>query len=232
MPEDLRWGLPPHISWPHFLRLLRHPSPPKGWLEEASLIEDVARRPQLLRWIAKHRQAPAHLRLRLLPRLPWRILALIADDPSAHPQAKSLSIERLTTLWNTLGSGERRSLARFAPKNLWLQIWKTRQVTVLKAFLEHPKLGIEGLLALIQCPLNSAQAESLLESRFQDILPIIEQTLWIMDQSFEWEPCDLVLGHAAPWIRKLKPEEALFVSSRMSHPPLRRMTRSRWEEGT
>ena len=70
--------------WPRFLRLLRHPEPPRGWLEAAAELPELQKRPLLLRWIAQHPKAPAHLRARLLGRLPWRALAAVAADAAAH----------------------------------------------------------------------------------------------------------------------------------------------------
>ena len=89
----MSWPLPPEIEWPRFLRLLRDPNPPRGWLEAAADLPDLRKRPLLLRWIAQHSKAPAHLRANLLPRLPWRALAAMAADSSAHPHAKTMAVE-------------------------------------------------------------------------------------------------------------------------------------------
>ncbi|HWQ07868.1 MAG TPA: hypothetical protein VN436_02130, partial [Holophaga sp.] len=120
------WSLPPALPWPRFLRLLRHPAPPKGWLEAAAALPDVQKRPLLLRWIAQHRKTPEILRLQLLARLPWRPLAAIAMDPSAHPKARSVAVGRLQVLWGGMSTGERRSLACQAPQQLWPMIWRIR----------------------------------------------------------------------------------------------------------
>src|SRR5512134_1044200 len=93
------WSLPPDVPWPQFLRMLRHPSPPRGWLEHAAEIREIQKRPLLLRWIAQHRKAPESLRSSLLARLPWRALVSVAEDPSAHPMARSMATERLQRLW-------------------------------------------------------------------------------------------------------------------------------------
>lgn len=228
------WPLPPALTWPQFLRLLRHPSPPRGWLEAAAEIPDLRRRPQLLRWIAQHRKAPAHLRIALLARLPWRLLASLAEDPSAHPQARAIALERLQALWGGLTTGERRTFALRAPRPFWGQVWRVPDARVLGAFLQHPRLGLEPLLGLIQTPLGPAQAEALLQSRWREIHPVAHQVLLAMDGTFRRPEPPLVLGQAAPWIKVLPPEERLVAASRLSHPPLRRMVRAwagDWREG-
>ena len=83
---------------------------------------------------------PPHLRNRLLPTLPWRALAAIAADASAHPQARAHAVERLRSRWAVMTMGERRSLAPLAPALLWPAIWKVRDGRVLAAFLQNPRL--------------------------------------------------------------------------------------------
>ena len=157
----MTWPLPPTIDWPRFLRLLRDPAPPKGWLEAAAQLPDVAKRPLLLRWIAQHPKTPAHLRSGLIPRLPWAALCAVANDPQAHPQARTLAIERLQSIWPGLSSGERRSLALKLPKRLWPLVWKVPDAGVLRNLLLNPRLTSEALGALIQPPLTRAQEEAL-----------------------------------------------------------------------
>lgn len=220
------WRLPPELPWPQFLRLLRHPAPPKGWLEAAAALEDVQRRPMLLRWIAQHRQTPAHLRMRLLPRLPWRALAAIAADGAAHPQARAWCVERLQALWTGLSLGERRGFAMLAPRPLWPAIWRVRDAGVTAAFLQHPKLGLEALLGLLQPPLLPTHLDALLRSRWAGLHPVALQVLDAMDRSFHLPEHGLVLGQAAPWIKVLTPEARILAASRMQHPPLRLLTRA------
>ncbi|MBP1627622.1 MAG: hypothetical protein H6Q00_2097 [Holophagaceae bacterium] len=222
----MEWSLPPELSWPQFLRLLRHPAPPVGWLEAAADLPDLRKRPILLRWIAQHPKSPAHLRMRLLPRLPWRALAAIAQDASAHPQARSHSVERLQGLWGGMTLGERRSFAIHAPRPMWEAVWKVRDTGVLLAFLAHPKLGQEPLCALLQPPLSPFQAMALQGSRWRESSLIAEQVLVTLDQSLSLPENGLVLGMAAPWIRTLSMEERLQAANRLTHPALRRMTRA------
>lgn len=230
MPESghnggMEWSLPPD-SWPRFLRQLRHPAPPEGWLEGAAALPDLAKRPLLLRWIAQHPKAPAFLRMKLLSRMPWRVLVLIADDAGAHPQARSWSTERLQGLWSTLSLGERRSLAHFAPRQLWPAVWKVPDPGTLSAFLQNPKLHLEPLLGLLQPPLKAAQLEALLHSRWQDFVPIADQILESFDRSLEYPDHGLVLGMAAPWIKVLPVEERLVLASRLRQPALRKTVRA------
>ncbi len=220
------WLLPPEIPWPQFLRLLRHPAPPKGWLEAAASIQDIQRRPILLRWIAQHRKTPDHLRLQLMARLSWRPLASIAEDPTAHPKARSVAIERLQVMWTGMSTGERRSFAHHAPHPMWPMIWKVRHTGVIQAFLQHPRLGWEQLVAMIQPPLICTHADALVQSKWRQIQPVAIQVLWAMDRTFPVPDCTLVLGHAAPWIKALSMEERLVAAARLTHPPLRRMTRA------
>jgi len=220
------WPLPPELSWPHFLRRLRHPAPPPGWLEAAADLDEVRRRPLLLRWIAQHPHTAAHLRARLLPTLPWRALAAIALDASAHPQARVHAIERLRALWPGLSSGERRSLAHQAPRELWSLVWKNRDRRVLAAFLQNPRLGVESLEGLIQPPLTCPQAEALQASRWLALVPIAHQVLVALDRGLENPDGGLVLGMASPWIKALPGEERLLAASRLTQPALRRMVRA------
>ena len=221
------WGLPPDLPWAKFLRLLRRPDPPRGWLEAASALEDLRRRPLLLRWIAQHPKAPAYLRARLMGRLPWRALAAVAQDASAHPQARAQSVERLVQGWPGLSMGERRSLALLAPRPLWRLAWKSPDAGVIANLLLNPKLGLEALLALIQPPLTPAQAEALPQSLWRDSTVLAMQVLRAFDKTLALSEPGLVLGQAAPWIRGLGPGEAIEAAAGIAHPALRRMIRTR-----
>ena len=221
------WGLPPDLPWAQFLRLLRRPDPPRGWLEAAAAMDDLRRRPLLLRWIAQHLKTPAHLRSRLLGRLPWRALAAIAHDAAAHPQARAQSLERLVQGWPGLTMGERRSLALLAPRPLWRLAWKSPDAGVTGNLLLNPKLSLDGLLALIQPPLTPAQAESLLRSHWRDSAILSMQVLRAFDKTLTLPESGLVLGHAAPWIRLLGPEEVIEAAAGVAHPVLRRLIRAR-----
>lgn len=226
----MHWALPPEVPWPRFLRLLRQPDPPRGWLELAADLPDMRKRPLLLRWIAQHPKAPAHLRSRLLARLPWRALAAVATDTGAHPQARQQATEKLQQLWAVMTLGERRSLALHAPRPLWHLVWKAPSQGILSAFLQNPKLGLEALVALIQPPLRPAQAESLAQSRWRESGPVAEQVLLALDRSLGLPDSGLALGHAAPWIKALNEETRILVASRTLTPALRRMAHPRREE--
>lgn len=225
----MTWPLPPESPWPQFLRRLRHPAPPPGWLEAAAALEEVARRPALLRWVAQHPRTPAHLRSRLLPALPWRMLAAISLDASAHPQARAHATERLVHLWGGLTNGERRSLAPLAPRPLWPLIWKNPDGRVLAAFLQNPRLSHETLTALVQPPLRPPQAEALQASAWLEVIPVAHQVLAALDGALRMPGSGIVLGMASPWIKALPPEERLVAASRTTHPALRRMIRA-WAE--
>ena len=216
-PPTTPWALPPDVPWPRFLRLLRHTDPPRGWLEAAAELPELKKRPLLLRWIAQHPKAPAHLRARLLGRLPWRALAAVA--------------EKLLQLWPVMTTGERRSLAIHAPRQLWPMVWKGPAPLVLAAFLHHPKLGLEALVALIQPPLRPPQAEALALSRWREAGPVAEQVLQALDRSLPLPDSGLALGHAAPWIKVLDEEARILVASRILTPALRRMVHPRRGEG-
>jgi len=220
------WPLPPQLPWPQFLRLLRHPAPPRGWLEAAADLPDVLKRPMLLRWIAQHLQAPTDLRNRLLPTLPWRALAAIAGDASAHPQARSHACDRLRARWAVMTMGERRSLAPLAPSLLWPAIWKVRDRRVLAAFLLNPRLTLPALEALVQSGLTLAHGEALQESSWRESVPVAHQVLQALDRGLQQPDSDLVLGLAASWIRAMPPGERQFAATRLTHPALRRMTRA------
>ncbi|MGA2079924.1 MAG: hypothetical protein ABSH53_04840 [Holophaga sp.] len=222
----MTWPLPPQLPWPQFLRLLRHPAPPPGWLEEAAEVRDLQKRPLLLRWIAQHMKAPAELRNRLLPALPWRALAAVAGDASAHPQARSHAVERLRYLWGVMTMGERRSLASLAPPTLWPVVWKVRDMRVLGAFLQNPRLTVQALEALVQPPLTPAQAEALQNSRWKESIPVAHQVLQALDRGLDIPESGLVLGLAVTWILALPPDERQWVSTRLTHPALRRMVRT------
>ncbi len=226
-PSPIPWTLPPAVPWPRFLRLLRHPEPPRGWLEAAAELPELQKRPLLLRWIAQHPKAPAHLRARLLGRLPWRALAAVAADAAAHPQARQQATEKLQQLWAGMTTGERRSLALHAPRALWHLIWPCPSTDVLASFLQHPKLSLEALTALIQPPLRPPQAEALATSRWRELVPVAEQVLQALDRTLPLPDSGLVLGHAAPWIRALDDETRILVASRTLTPALRRMVHPR-----
>jgi len=228
-PSSVSWALPPEVPWPRFLRLLRQPDPPRGWLESAADLPELKKRPLLLRWIAQHPKAPAHLRSRLMARLPWRALAAVAADAAAHPQARQQATEKLQQQWTTMTTGERRSFAMHAPRPLWATIWRAPSATVLEAFLQHPKLGLDPLVALIQPPLRPAQTEALAASRWHESGPVAEQVLRALDRSLGLPDSGLVLGHAAPWIKVLDEEARILAASRTLTPTLRRMVHPRRE---
>ena len=221
------WSLPPEIPWPQFLRLLRNPVPPRGWLEAAAELPELRKRPMLLRWIAQHPRTPAHLRNHLLPTLPWRALAAIAADAAAHPQARSQATERLQARWATLSTGERSALAPLAPRPLWPAVWKVRDTGVLAAFLRHPRLGVEALEALLQPPLTCNQAEALQDSRWRGIIPVAQALLTALDRSLGLPESGLVLGLAATWILALPAEACVVIAAGLTQPALRRMVRAR-----
>lgn len=225
------WPLPPALPWPRFLRLLRHPEPPQGWLEAAAALPELRKRPLLLRWIAQHPKAPAHLRATLLTRLPWRALAAVAGDAAAHPQARQQATEKLQQLWTGMTLGERRSLALHAPRQLWGLVWQAPAEGVLAAFLQHPKLGLDPLVALIQPPLRPAQADALAASRWREAGPVAEAVLRALDRSLARPESGLVLGHAVPWIRALDDEARILAASRTITPALRRLIHPRRDGG-
>ena len=228
-PSSVPWGLPPEIPWPRFLRLLRQPDPPRGWLESAAELPELKKRPLLLRWLAQHPKASAHLRSRLMARLPWRALAAVAADPAAHPQARQQATEKLQHLWPVLTLGERRSLALHAPRPLWALIWRTPVASVLETFLQHLKLGLDSLIVLIQPPIRPAQVESLAASRWRETRPVAEQVLQALDRSLTLPDSGLVLGHAVPWIKAMDEEARILAASRILTPTLRRMVHPRRE---
>ncbi len=226
-PTPISWALPPELPWPRFLRLLRHPDPPREWLAAAADLPELKKRPLLLRWIAQHPKAPAHLRSTLMARLPWRALAAIASDAAAHPQARQQATEKLQQLWTAMTQGERRSLALHAPRPLWGLVWRTPTSGVLAAFLQHPKLGLEQLVALIQPPLRPVQADALAASRWRDLSPVAEQVLRALDRSLALPDSGLALGHAVPWIKAMDDETRILAASRTLTPALRRMVHPR-----
>lgn len=222
----MEWALPPAVPWPRFLRLLRRADPPRGWLEEAAALPELRKRPLLLRWVAQHPKASAHLRATLLARLPWRALAAIAQDAAAHPQARAQAVERLQVTWRGLTLGERRALAPQCPRQLWPQVWRVREVGVLGAFLTHPRLNPDHLLGLVQPPLHAAHLMALADSRWLGLEPLAFQVLLALDAGLAAGQEDLVLGHGAPWIKSLTPESRLVAASRLTHSPLRRACRT------
>lgn len=229
LPATPPWALPPEIPWPRFFRLLRHPDPPRGWLEAAAALPELRKRPLLLRWIAQHPKAPAHLRSALMVRLPWRALAAVAVDAEAHPQARQQATEKLQQLWAVMTTGERRSLALHAPRPLWALVWRSPDGGVLTTFLQNPKLGLEALVALIQPPLRPPQAEALAASRWRETGPVADQVLRALDRSLALPDSGLALGHAAPWIMAMDEEARILAASRILTPALRRMVHPRRE---
>lgn len=227
----MSWPLPPNIEWPRFLRLLRDPNPPRGWLEAAADLPDLRKRPLLLRWIAQHPKAPAHLRVNLLPRLPWRALAALAADSSAHPHAKSLAVERLQVLWPGFTLGERRTFALLAPRQMWHLVWKVPDEGVIGALLQNPRLSPAALVALVQPPMARAQMQALAFSMWRESTVVAFQVLQTLDRTLQRPEPPLVLGHATVWIRTLEPEEAIHCASTLQHPPLRRLVRAWAERG-
>ncbi len=222
----MSWPLPPDLEWPRFLRLLRRPDPPKGWLEAAATLPDLRKRPMLLRWIAQHAKCPAHLRAQLIPRLPSLPLASVANDPAAHPQARAMATERLQVLWQGISTGERRSLALRLPRRLWPLAWRVPDAGVIHNLVRNPRMSVELLVGLAQPPLTRAQEEALARSPYAEAPPVAAQVLEAMDRAFGLPECPWVLGHAAPWIKRLEPGDRLVAAARLRHPPLRRMCRA------
>jgi hypothetical protein len=109
---------------------------------------------------------------------------------------------------------------------MWGLVWKVRDLGVIYAFLQHPKLGTEPLVAMIQPPLMPTHADALARSKWREIAPVAHQVLHAMDRTFQMPEPGLVLGQAAPWIKALSMEDRLLAAARMSYPPLRKMTRA------
>jgi hypothetical protein len=109
---------------------------------------------------------------------------------------------------------------------MWALVWKIRDVGVIHAFLQHPKLNAETLVAFIQAPILPTHMDALAGSKWREIEPVAHQVLVAMDRSFAMPDCALVLGQAAPWIKALSQEERLVAAARLTHPALRRMTRA------
>jgi hypothetical protein len=177
----------------------------------------------LLRWIAQHRSAPVQLRVPLISRLPWRALASIAWDPSAHPQARALAVERLQVLWAGLTLGERRSFAYIAPRQMWPLVWKIRDASVISSFLQHSKIGLEMILSMIRPPISQAHLDALQRSHISNFAPIAKQVISAIDQSLQMPGHGLALGLAAHWVRKLDGGDLLRIYSELKHPLLRGM---------
>jgi hypothetical protein len=222
----MTWPLPPEIPWPRFLRLLRDPAPPKGWLEAAADLPELRKRPLLLRWVAQHPKAPAHLRATLLLRLPWKALAAVAGDATAHPQARSLATDRLQSLWTGMTLGERKALAPLAPRPLWPLVLRVPDAGVLAAFLAHPRLTPEALIGLLPSPPRPVQLDALAVSRWLGSEPLAMRVLELLDEGLRRAEPGLVLGQAAPWIKSLDAESRLVAASRLMHPALRRACRT------
>lgn len=181
----------------------------------------------LLRWIAQHPKAPAHLRAELMGRLPWRALAAVAEDAAAHPQARQQATEKLLHLWPGMTQGERRALALHAPRQLWALVWRAPSLGVLASFLQNPRLGLDPLVALIQPPLRPVQADALAASRWREAGPVAEAVLAALDRSLDLPGAGLALGHAIPWIRVLDDEARIGAASRITTPALRRLVHPR-----
>jgi hypothetical protein len=122
--------------------------------------------------------------------------------------------------------GERRAFASQSPAPLWRLIWKVPDGGTLAAFLHHPKLSPESLIALIQAPMSAAQMEALSSAPWRELEPLVLQVLTILDETLRRPESPLVLGHAAPWIRGLDSESALVAATHIQHAPLRRMLRA------
>jgi hypothetical protein len=113
-----------------------------------------------------------------------------------------------------------------APRQIWPAIWKVRDAGVIASFLQHPKLGLDHVVALIQPPLLPTHLDALSASKWRAACPVAFQVLDAMDKSFQFPEPPIVLGQAAPWIKVLSEEERVLAASRMTHPPLRLMTRA------
>lgn len=222
----MSWSLPPELPWPQFLRLLRAPSPPKGWLEAAADLPEMRKRPALLRWVAQHPKASAHLRASLMPRLPYKALSSVAWDASAHPQARVMASDRLQSLWAGMTLGERKALAPLTPKVLWPAILRIHDEGLIAAFLAHPKLSAESLQRLLQPPVKPVVLDALARSKWLGLEPLAFRVLELVDHGLLREEPGLALGHAAPWIKSIEPTARLIMATRLSFPPLRKACRA------
>ncbi len=97
---------------------------------------------------------------------------------------------------------------------------------MLQAFLQNPRLHESGLLALFHAPFHPAQLEALELSLWREQEAIALRILQVLDQTLHMPESQVVLGHAAPWIKVLEPAARLLASTNMRHPALRRMTRA------
>ena len=95
--------------------------------------------------------------------------------------------------------------------------------------MQNPRLYEDPLLGLLHAPFHSAQLAALESSRFKEQEALARRVLEVLDHSFAFPECPLVLGQAAFWIRALSREQRLVVSTGLRHPALRRMVRAHSE---
>jgi len=217
---------PPQQCTPHQIEeYLEAPHVPGTWIREAVKTLMVQASTPYLRQVAEHPNTPDDVRLNVIRSLPMDELVDMVEAPFAEAATRTACTVYLIQAWGKMTPGMRAAFAGMAPAPFWELIWKSGEATSLAAFLGNSRLNAAALTFLIQPPLTRDQAEALQNSRFRADKGIIFQVLTAMAQSFQDPATDLVLGHAAPWLRTLEPQDRLALAPDLDYVPMQRLAR-------
>lgn len=127
------------------LQLLRHPYASEPMIEEILASRTLLAFRGVRRLLASHPATPRHAALRCLDDLFWRDLLDIGRDARVSAPVRLAANRKLEEALRFLASGEKVSVARFAPPALLPALLDEPDLRVLEAVLANPRLASEDL---------------------------------------------------------------------------------------
>lgn len=138
------------------VRALRSPYCPGAFVEAVAASSWATSRRRVTVALVRHPHCPRAFVLRALPLLGWHDLLTVLRDPRApmpvRQQAQNKLVERLPTLT----VGEKVSLARQAPPQVFMNLLAEEDLKVVAALLDNPKFA-EGHCLRLAAQTGSAQ---------------------------------------------------------------------------
>lgn len=142
------------LEAPLALRILRSPFADGPVVQAVAAVTGALRSYDVRLTLARHRHTPRSLAQRMVPGLYWSDLLDVAVDVRTPPAIRRSAERYLAARWATLGTGEKRVIARKAPPALLASaigpsIGRSDHLVGL-ALLDNPRLTEGTLVALLR----------------------------------------------------------------------------------
>ncbi len=150
--REEQWGVisNPGFCRDHVLLFLRNRNLHPEIIEELASRKDFVKLGAVKYLIAVHPRTPVSLALHMVSMLQPMEVVRVASDPYAQPAVKQKAEQRLKEEFPKLPLGLKITIARIAPPRLHPIFFEERELRVLKAFLENPRLKEETVLWFLE----------------------------------------------------------------------------------